>query len=289
MSNKGTFSSTTIALLIVGLVIGAGGGYFASSSSLQPKIDDLESQVSSLNSEVSTLSAEVNTLGEENSDLETQVSELNTQISELNSEKSSLETQLEIAQATISEKESDISELQETLDDYEDRIEEFTDYLDFYNATPGYNRFSIFGISFEFPKEYAIETSGMFEGPLSADNGLITGYPANESDAFFIGWQVTLFTPDLDDGLDSGIAGLPQYELKLGTRVTSELNGHVMKYQNFTLTQRGAKVYGVMAVTYCTENNVFLFIQVMREENPRIFSHFWNFAESVKCHLPSFF
>jgi outer membrane murein-binding lipoprotein Lpp len=47
----------TIILAIVGLVIGAGAGYFASSSSLQPKIDDLENQVSSLNSEVSTLRA----------------------------------------------------------------------------------------------------------------------------------------------------------------------------------------------------------------------------------------
>lgn len=62
MSSQGKFSSTTIALLIVGLVIGAGGGYFFASSSLQTKIDDYETQVTDLNSEVSSLEMEVERL-----------------------------------------------------------------------------------------------------------------------------------------------------------------------------------------------------------------------------------
>ena len=83
MSNQGKFSSITIILLIIGLVIGAGGGYLASSNSLQPEIIDLKNQVSSLNSEISTLIAAQDSLEEEKSDLETQVVELNTQLSSL--------------------------------------------------------------------------------------------------------------------------------------------------------------------------------------------------------------
>lgn len=90
MSNQGKFSSITIILLIIGLVVGAGGGYLASSNSLQPEIIDLKNQVSSLNSEIATLIAALDSLEEEKSDLETQVVELNTQ-------KSSLEELLEKA------------------------------------------------------------------------------------------------------------------------------------------------------------------------------------------------
>ena len=81
MSNQGKFSSITIILLIIGLVIGAGGGYLASSNSLQPEIIDLKNQVSSLNSEISTLIAAQDSLEEEKSDLETQVVELNKKLS----------------------------------------------------------------------------------------------------------------------------------------------------------------------------------------------------------------
>jgi hypothetical protein len=59
MINQKTFSTITIALLIVALLIGAGGGYFISSSSQRSKITDLEDQVSGLNSQVDDLRARI--------------------------------------------------------------------------------------------------------------------------------------------------------------------------------------------------------------------------------------
>lgn len=277
MSKQGAFSSTTIALLIVGLVIGAGGGYFASSSSLRPKIDDLENQVSSLNSEVATLDAEVNALGEENSDLETQVSELIT-------ERSSLETQLETAQVTISEKENDISYLEEAIEDYEDQIEELTAQLEIYIVTPGYNKFSIYGLSFEYPEGYTTSLSGLLESTATENSGYVTATSMDESESYYVVWMYTLITPDLDVGLDGGLAELEPFNLKLGPRETSELNGHVMRYQDFSITEVGVQIYGVMATAYCTDSKKFLILQIMLAENPEVFPIFWQFIESIICH-----
>ena len=127
---RGSVSSMAVGLLIVGLLVGAAGGYFVSTSSIQSQIDDLETQVSSLNSERDTLDTEVSALEGEISDLVSQVSGLNTQVVNLNSEKSSIEAQLSTAQAKIDEKENEISSLQGTVAEYEGQIEELNAQLE---------------------------------------------------------------------------------------------------------------------------------------------------------------
>jgi regulator of replication initiation timing len=94
MSNQVTFSTISIVLLIVGLVVGAGGVYFTTSTPMQSKISDLEEQVASLNSDISALSADVTSLVLENSDLETQISELANQIDDLETLNDNLESQV---------------------------------------------------------------------------------------------------------------------------------------------------------------------------------------------------
>ena len=277
MSNKGTFSTMTIAVLVVGLVVGAAGGYFVASSSLQQKMSDLENQVSSLNSEVATLNTEYNELEEETLDMETQVSELEAQ-------KSSLETQLETAEAIISEKENDISDLQEDIADYEDQIEELTAQLDVYTVTPGYKKFAIYGLSFEYPEGYTTSLSGLLESTATENSGYVMSTSMDESKIYYVAWMYTLITPDLDMGLDGGISELEPFNVKLGTRETSELNGHVMRYQNYSISEEGIDVYGVIATTYCTDNKKYLILQIAQEENPEVFPIFWQLIESITCH-----
>ena len=115
MSIEKSISSITIAFLIVGLLIGAGGGYFVSSSSLQPKINDLEEQVASLNTEVVDLETFASVLSVENKNFESQVSELNTQISELNSQISSLEIELQDTNTIIKQRNDRIAELEAAI------------------------------------------------------------------------------------------------------------------------------------------------------------------------------
>jgi cysteinyl-tRNA synthetase len=151
MGDRSPFSSLTIGLIVVGLIVGAGGGYFTASSSMRPRIRDLEGQVASLTSQVNELPTDLNRLENEKNDLESQVSTLDdqiaglqSQISYLNSQISDLESELEDAQETMSqrddtisalglsigeknaiidEKDVDISELESTIAEYENLIE----------------------------------------------------------------------------------------------------------------------------------------------------------------------
>ena len=121
-SQRGQVSTIAIVLLVVGLVAGAVGGYFAASSSLQPKIDDYESQVADLNSEVSGLSATVSSLEDEITDYE-------SQIADLEAEKSIHEQKIKDYEATQSASahiltiyESQVISLREEITDYESLV-----------------------------------------------------------------------------------------------------------------------------------------------------------------------
>ena len=98
---RGSTQTLSIVLLIVGLIIGSGGGYFYLSSTLQPKIIDYENQMEHLNTRISTLESEntvldaekeeylelAATLESENTAYELQVSELADDNTALDAEK----------------------------------------------------------------------------------------------------------------------------------------------------------------------------------------------------------
>jgi len=106
----------------------------------------------------------------------------------------------------------------------------------------------------------------------------------DESEIYTVAWMYTLITPDLDMGLDGGFSELEPFNLKLGTRETSELNGHVMRYQNYSISEEGVDIYGVSATTYCTDSKKYLILQIVQEENSEVFPIFWQLIESIRCH-----
>ena len=72
MSSQSSISTFTIGLIIAGLVIGAGGGYFMTSSSLQPQISQLEDQTDSMSIEITEYEFTVSILETDKYDLESQ-------------------------------------------------------------------------------------------------------------------------------------------------------------------------------------------------------------------------
>jgi len=104
-SQRGQVSTIAIVLLVVGLVAGAVGGYYFTSSSLQPKIDDYETQVANLTSEVSGLSATISSLGDEITDYELQGFHLAREMMAL--------------RALTSDMKSELDELEQVIKDHE--------------------------------------------------------------------------------------------------------------------------------------------------------------------------
>ena len=80
MQNQMKFSTTSVILLILGLIIGAGGGYYITNNSLHPIIKKLEADLDDFILEVSNLTSSIEHLEHQNAD---QVLEIQTFESEL--------------------------------------------------------------------------------------------------------------------------------------------------------------------------------------------------------------
>ena len=305
MSNQSSFSTTTIALIIVSLVMGAGGGYFLSISSFQEKISDLDNQVSTLNSEIASLNTEINSLQDTNLNLETHFIELNTQISELISQKSSLETQLENAQNMINDT------ARARIDELQSKIGSFH-FPRTYINTPGYDRYSTFGITFEYPKGYRTSLSDQYsritekEGSVSVESNDGTEvynvtwyynstelYPLKDLEEENPAYEVRA-RESLYEVLVDSFSEFPQQGLELGpVDIWGAFQGyHIyllghqdfpMVYQYYTISNQGVSVYGVFALTYIHKNNLYLTFHYMRDENPEVFDNFLHFLNSFDC------
>jgi len=124
-----TQKSLSILLLIVGLMIGSGGGYFIVSSTFQPKIEGYEAQVTDLTSEVSSLTSTVAELETENSNYETQVHTLESEVSTLETQISTLETQVSALETQISDLESELDKAGDTISNYEEQVSELEEQV----------------------------------------------------------------------------------------------------------------------------------------------------------------
>lgn len=78
MSNQESYK--VIIILLVGLVVGAGGGFVYTSNSLQHQISEYDTEISELTSEVNRHSSIIDSLVQEKQDLEAEISSLEDQI-----------------------------------------------------------------------------------------------------------------------------------------------------------------------------------------------------------------
>lgn len=78
MSNQEAYK--VIIILLVGLVLGAGGGFVYTSNSLQHQISEYDAEISELTSEVNHQTSIINSFVQEKQDLETEISSLEDQV-----------------------------------------------------------------------------------------------------------------------------------------------------------------------------------------------------------------
>jgi len=103
---------TSVALLVVGLLIGGGGIYVFMSNTYQPIIDDYENQISDYSSQVGVLSAAQDVLESEKLILEVQITTLEKDVSNLESDLTDSENQISEHEAKVSSLENDVSNLE---------------------------------------------------------------------------------------------------------------------------------------------------------------------------------
>jgi len=254
---RGQVSTIAIVLLIVGLVVGAGGGYIFISNNLQPKIDDYEIQVMDLNTEVSNLSATVFSLEEEISDYETRDYEATL----------AMEQEITIYEDRVTSYESQVTGLETEIESLQALLEaeESNTYM------PGDGGY---GFSFEYPEGWTLYVSNLLGTLADEYTGTVTIASEDGMSLYSITWMaravfqgflgskgLTLaeFIENPDAGLDYAYTILPVVEL--GERVTSTKDGNILVYQTGTMeggeiTRKGP----ASEITFnCLEGGEFIF------------------------------
>jgi uncharacterized membrane-anchored protein YhcB (DUF1043 family) len=99
-------STKTLAMLLVGVIIGSAVGYFGNTMIMDPRINDLQSQINTLEEEYSELETDLEELTSDNADLDQQLetlqnaySELQTETNDLSEENMALIEQIETLEA----------------------------------------------------------------------------------------------------------------------------------------------------------------------------------------------
>jgi hypothetical protein len=300
-------------LLIAGLVVGAGGCYFAVSNSFEQKATDYEATISAMEQEITThegrvadLEAEITGYESQVADLDAEIAGYESQIADLEVEKSIHEQQIKDYEATqaasvqiLSLYESQIASLKtEKLDleqvirdhevnalkmehmitDYETEIERLQALL----YSEEVNIFAAYGFGFRYPEGWIISVSGMFESVATENSGAVTLTSPDGEAVYTVGWIYTIQVQDLrgtlDSGLDSMIVEFP--DIELGERVETNIAEHMLLYQLGTMPDHELAFYA----WYCDVSD-YLFIGAQVKPKPAdMFDSLYDFLETFVCH-----
>jgi uncharacterized coiled-coil protein SlyX len=229
---KTSISNTTIILLVVTLVVGLGGGYLVSSSTLQPKIDDLNEQVTDKSNQITTLNTQI-------TNKDAIITQLNTTISNLQSQVKGQSSQIYSLIDTIKGKDYQISVLN-------DRI----------TSSPGFLGVNLYGFSFEYPMNLTMSVVGFTDTSANSNSGIIKMIKS-DSEQFSLMYIHRTVAPDIDASIDTAKAAMVPYNPQYSPRLTTFMNGYTMKYERFTATDSNGVFFGIIGYVYCSELNYY--------------------------------
>lgn len=234
-------SSITIALLIVGLLVGGGGGYYMVSSNYSPKISELQTQQENLTEELSTITANVNSLEDQISVLEDQIDESDQRI--------------QGCRTNVAKNNTEIAYLDHNIEVYQEKIAILEIEAE---PTEGHKIFSAYGLWFQYPVGMSFNFEKFQEHDISNDYGLVNGEidkPSRKETIAYI-WQKVDFETNAEADLDDLISTLLEYyvtELEItatvGEKKTTEIQGHTVYYQSINMND-GHNDYVVYYATW---------------------------------------
>ena len=126
-------------------------------------------------------------------------------------------------------------------------------------TSAGYNAYSNWGFSFQYPKTMTITERGLLDSTATSSSGLVEGQSStSQNDVFIIAWTHSVNSIDPSTVLSGAINGFQQgsggYGLSIGqpASATTKAGYHVV-YQSFSSTVSGTHVQGVWSAWYSTQ------------------------------------
>jgi len=142
---------------------------------------------------------------------------------------------------------------------------------------PGYEVYSKYGFSFQYPRDMTISELGLLETIATNHSGMVVGELTNDRyEAILTGWietDVAAGEYDLDTALERGFQGMEQTggwtNLERGEMVETTKARHPMIYQHFNITIVGEAFYGIIGVWLCdTSQRLYQLHLIYSEEDP---------------------
>ena len=187
------------------------------------------------------------------------------------SEITSLETQVTDIASTIINYETQISSLESQVSDLQSQL----------TTKSGYAKFSAYNLSFEYPQIMRLTMEGVIETEANEHSGLIMATKLNETEVLVVLWVNTTYPRNLDVALEDGFGTATG--ITRGQRVTSTINGHEIKYQDYEIIADDTTYYGVMTSWNCDINRMVYSISYLNAGED-VLTPFQQYLDSFVCH-----
>lgn len=274
MAEKSSLSGMTIALLVVGLIVGGAGAYFVVSGPIKTEISGLETQYAQLNTELDSLNAQLVTIQDEYDTLET--------------EKEGLEDEIQNISLDLAHTEAEITTTEHSIEVNTEKIDVFSLMAE---PDKGYNVISLFALSFQYPVGMTFEFEQFQENPISEDYGSITGTISKESRDDYIRyvWQKVDFEAnaesDLADLVDTYLEQWAESETvscAAGDVTILERLDHTVYYQSITCTGGSTTWIIYYSTWYCNLDSLYYRLVYVSETPAN--DDFTHYLDTTLCH-----
>lgn len=153
---------------------------------------------------------------------------------------------------------------------------------------PGYEVYSKFGFSFEYPEGMTILELGLLESAPTDDSGMALGTLENdEYEIITVAWTKMATAPPLESSLQAGLAAMETSpgatDLEIGELVETTKAGHRMLYQYFNVTILAKELYGIYGLWYCDMSERFYQLYLMYSEED-VLPIYQEYLDSFVCH-----
>jgi hypothetical protein len=151
-------------------------------------------------------------------------------------------------------------------------------------AKPGYVRSNLYSLSVQYPQGMNVTVAGLINSSADEGSGRITGRGAGY-ETFEAAWLTASAQPDLDESLDAGITPLMQYNITLGDKVHTTVQGHQALYQTYMITGKSGNFYGAIIVWHCEMSQLFIIFSLTTGSQYTVII-MNDYLSGLYCHIP---
>jgi hypothetical protein len=269
-----------VAILIAGIVVGSGVGYFYASSVYDPQITSFKGQVATLNGQISTLTSEKEAQATEITGLNTQITGLQNTITQRNQQITTLE-------GTVASYKTQVAGLQSDISNYKTQVGTLQTNFE---LSDGYLRVAAYGWSIQFPNGMYTRITGSTSGTsATTEAGKVYGYLLVNSavtDWIEVNYSAASTAPDLDNAIMQKISdiNLTPYITESSAKTSVTISGHAARYETLTFVYDGQTNYVIVAAWYCdeTKTTYVYYREALTANSDAVWTHF---VSTFACHV----